>query len=64
MIFMTSYLSFTDYHCQLESRIPVIPCWAKDENIAYCEDYGALVTKKSSGKIAKLIAGIFASIVR
>lgn len=60
---MITSLSFTDSTCQLESRIPSSPDWARVENLDYCEGFNALVTvKKSNGFLAKLYS-IFASIV-
>lgn len=60
---MITSLSFTDSTCQLESRVPCSPDWAKLENLDYCEDFNALVSvKKSSGFIAKLRSILFSVI--
>ena len=46
---MFSNISFNDYRCQLESRHPVAPSWARNENMAYCEGFSALVAEKLRG---------------
>lgn len=61
---MYNNISLTDYRCQLESRIPTSPVWAKHENMAYCEGYNALVEAKKSGKIEKFISAIIFSLIK
>lgn len=60
---MITSLSFTDSTCQLESRVPSSPDWARTENLDYCEDFSALVSvKKTGGFVAKLRA-LFMSVI-
>ena len=63
LIFMFSNISFNDYRCQLESRIPTAPEWAKHENMAYCEGFSALVSEKKAGKLETLISTLILSII-
>lgn len=60
---MFSNISFNDYRCQLESRIPTAPQWAKCENMAYCEGFSALVSTKKAGKIEAMISSLILSII-
>ncbi len=59
---MFSYIALHDYRCQLESRIPVAPSWAKHENLAYCEGFSALVAEKKSTGFSKTIMTLILSI--
>lgn len=61
---MYTNISFNDYRCQLESRIPSAPIWAKCENMAYCEGYSALVSVKRTGKLEKLISTLIISLIK
>ena len=61
---MFSNISFNDYRCQLENRHPVAPSWAKNENMAYCEGFSALVAEKKSVNLAKTIVTMILSIVK
>ena len=60
---MFSNISFNDYRCQLESRIPSAPEWAKRENMAYCEGFSALVSTKKAGKLETFISTLILSIL-
>lgn len=62
--FMFSNISFNDYRCQLESRHPVAPSWAKVENMAYCEGYSALVAERKSVNLSKALMTLILSIVK
>lgn len=59
-----TYASTTAYACQLEGRDLEFARWSKDENMAYCEDYSALVCEKKTNGIVKAINTILASIVK
>lgn len=61
---MFSDISFNDYRCQLESRIPSSPVWAKNEKMAYCEDFSALVSEKKSLGINKIFANLVISLFK
>ena len=61
---MFSNISFNDYRCQLESRHPVAPSWAKHENMAYCEGFSALVVEKKSVSLSKTLMTFILSIVK
>lgn len=61
---MYTNISFNDYRCQLESRIPAAPVWAKHENMAYCEGYSALITAKKTGKLERLISTLIISLIK
>ena len=61
---MFSNISFNDYRCQLESRHPVAPSWAKNENMAYCEGFSALVAEKKSPSFTKTLMTLVLSIVK
>ena len=61
---MFSNISFNDYRCQLESRIPGAPDWAKCENMAYCEGFSALVAEKKSMSLHRTIMTLILSIVK
>ena len=60
---MFSNISFNDYRCQIENRMPSAPEWAKRENMAYCEGFSALVSAKKPGKLESLIATFILSII-
>lgn len=62
--FMFSNISFNDYRCQLESRHPIAPSWAKHENMAYCEGFSALIAEKKSLNPAKALMTLILSIVK
>ncbi len=61
---MFSNISFNDYRCQLESRRPVAPSWAKVENMAYCEGYSALVAERKTRSISKTFLALILSIIK
>lgn len=61
---MFSNISFNDYRCQLESRVPTAPAWAKRENMAYCEGFSALVAEKKAVSSAKVLMTLILSIVK
>ncbi len=61
---MFSNISFNDYRCQLEDRMPVSPVWAKHENMAYCEHFSALVETNKAGKFEKVISTLVTSLFR
>ena len=61
---MFTNISLNDYRCQLESRIPGAPAWAKHENMAYCEGFSALVAEKKSNSIHKTLMTFILSIVK
>ena len=61
---MFSNISFNDYRCQLESRHGVAPSWAKNENMAYCEGFSALLAEKHSVNPAKTLVTLILSIVK
>ena len=61
---MFSNISFNDYRCQLENRHPVAPSWAKNENMAYCEGFSALVAEKHYVNPAKTLVTLILSIVK
>ena len=44
---MFSNISFNDYRCQLESRLPSEANWERNEKMAYCEGFSALIAEKS-----------------
>ncbi|MBR6656622.1 MAG: hypothetical protein IKL18_00410 [Oscillospiraceae bacterium] len=62
--FIFSNISFNDYRCQLESRHPVAPSWAKHENMAYCEGFSALIAEKKSVSLTKTLMTLILSIVK
>ncbi len=62
--FMFSNISFNDYRCQIENRLPSAPVWAKHENMAYCEGYSALVSEKKSVNLGKVLMTLILSIVK
>lgn len=61
---MFTNISLNDYRCQLESRIPGAPAWAKHENMAYCEGFSALVAEKKSISLHKTLMNLILSIVK
>lgn len=61
---MLSNMSLHDYRCQLESRVPVAPAWAKHENLAYCEGFSALVSEKKTSKLSKTFMTLILSIIK
>ena len=61
---MFSNISLNDYRCQLESRLPGSPAWAKHENMAYCEGYSALIVERKSVNLAKTLVTLILSIVK
>lgn len=61
---MFTNISLNDYRCQLESRIPGAPAWAKHENMAYCEGFSALVAEKKSISLYKTLMTLILSIVK
>ncbi|MBQ6802603.1 MAG: hypothetical protein IJP05_05975 [Oscillospiraceae bacterium] len=62
--FMFSNISFNDYRCQLESRLPSEANWAKHEKMAYCEGFSALVAEKKSVNPTKTLMTLILSIVK
>lgn len=61
---MYTNISLNDYRCQLESRLPEAPIWAKHENMAYCEGFSALVAEKKTISLSKTIMTLILSIVK
>lgn len=61
---MFSNISFNDYRCQLESRLPSEANWAKNEKMAYCEGFSALVAEKKSVNLTKTLMTLILSIVK
>ena len=61
---MYTNISFNDYRCQLEDRMPSSPVWAKHEKMAYCEGFSALVAEKHSVNPAKTLVTLILSIVK
>ena len=61
---MFSNISLNDYRCQLESRLPGSPAWAKHENMAYCEGFSAIVAEKKSIKLSKNLMTLILSIIK
>ncbi len=61
---MFTNISFNDYRCQLENRMPVSHEWAKQERMAYCEHFSALVETKKASKFEKIVSGLVTSIFR
>ena len=61
---MFSNISFNDYRCQLESRLPSESNWAKHERMAYCEGFSALVAEKKSVNLTKTLMTLILSIVK
>ncbi len=64
LIIMFSNISFNDYRCQLESRIPSSPVWAKHEKMAYCEDFSALISEKRASKFDRIITTLVISLFK
>ena len=61
---MFTNISFNDYRCQIENRMPSSPDWAKREKMAYCEGFSALVSEKKSVNLAKVITSLVISLIR
>ncbi|MBR5309905.1 MAG: hypothetical protein IKU42_02120 [Oscillospiraceae bacterium] len=61
---MFSNISFNDYRCQIEERMPSSPCWARNEKMAYCEGFSALVSEKKSVSITKIISALIISLIK
>ncbi len=61
---MFSNISLNDYRCQLESRLPGSPVWAKHENMAYCEGFSALVAENKTVSLSKVLMTLILSIVK
>ena len=61
---MYTNISLNDYRCQLESRIPGAPAWARHENMAYCEGFSALVAEKKTVSLHKAIMTLIVSIIK
>ncbi|MBQ7875035.1 MAG: hypothetical protein IJ306_07770 [Oscillospiraceae bacterium] len=61
---MFSNISFNDYRCQLENRMPVSHSWEKHENMAYCEGFSALVSENKAGKIERIITTLIISLIK
>lgn len=61
---MFSNISFNDYRCQLENRMPVSHAWEKHENMAYYEGFSALVSKNKSGKLERIITTFIISLIK
>lgn len=62
--FMFSNISFNDYRCQLESRLPSEANWERHEKMAYCEGFSALVAEKKSVNLTKTLMTLILSIVK
>ena len=61
---MFSNISFNDYRCQIENRMPSSSAWEKHENMAYCEGYSALVSRNKAGKIERIITNLVISLIK
>ncbi len=61
---MFSNISFNDYRCQLESRLPSEANWERHEKMAYCEGFSALVAEKKSVNLTKTLMTLILSIVK
>lgn len=61
---MYSNISFNDYRCQIEDRMPSSPMWAKHEKMAYCEGFSALVSEKKTVNPLKVITSLIISLIR
>ena len=61
---MYTNISFNDYRCQLEDRMPSSPVWAKHEKMAYCEGFSALIEEKKTVKPAKLLTALIISLIK
>ena len=61
---MFSNISFNDYRCQLENRMPSSYSWEKNENMAYCEGFSALVCKNKASKLEKALTNFIISLIK
>ena len=61
---MFSNISFNDYRCQLESRLPPDANWERNEKTAYCEGFSALIAEKKSVNLTKTLMTLILSIVK
>lgn len=56
--------SISFYTSKLENEISGCELWAKDENMAYCENFSALIAERKSSKLTSVLTAIVSAIVK